>query len=122
MTVCAESQSTSCYPNRTRFLGVLVPIRVKMQCDTNTLNAEADASKNRNLMLVGGHVDNVVDLCGDGNVDAKRPGLGKRQTMLTKPPKQVEFEECWSEVIIMYGQGNCTWKEGHHLDTSPYNL
>ena len=27
-------------------------------------------------MLVGGHVDNAVDLCGEGNADAKRPCLG----------------------------------------------
>ena len=37
-------------------------------------------------MLVGGHADNAVDLCGEGDADAKRPCLGKRQTMLTKYP------------------------------------
>ena len=94
VTVCAESQSTSRDPNRTRFLTVQVAIRVKIQCDKKTLLAEADASKKRNLMLVGGHEDNAVDLCGEGNPDAKRPCLGKGQTMLTKQPSQVEFEEC----------------------------
>ena len=64
--------------------------------------AEADASKKR-LMLVGGYTDNAVDLCGEGNVDAKRPYLGKGQTMLTKTPSQAEFEECWSEAIIKNG-------------------
>ena len=57
-----------------------------MQCDKKTLLAEADASKKRNLMLVGGHADNAVDLCGEGNADAKRPCLDKRQTMSTKYP------------------------------------
>ena len=37
-------------------------------------------------MLVGGHADNVVDLCGEGNADVKLPCLDKRQTMLTKYP------------------------------------
>ncbi len=35
-------------------------------------------------MAVGGHTDNVVDLCGEDNADAKRQCLGKGQTMLTK--------------------------------------
>ena len=68
------------------FLAVQATIRTKMRCDKKTLLAEADASKKRNLMLVGGHADNAVDLCGEGNADAKRPCLGKRQTMLTKYP------------------------------------
>jgi hypothetical protein len=59
-----------------------------MQCDNKSLLAEADTSKKRNLMLVGGHVDNTVDLCGEDNADAKRQCLGKGQTMLTKPPIQ----------------------------------
>ena len=54
-------------------------------------------------MLVGGHTDNVVDLCGEGNADAKRPCLGKGQTILTKTTSQTEFEECWSESIIKNG-------------------
>ncbi len=39
-------------------------------------------------MLVGGHEDNAVDLCGEDNADAKRQCLGKGQTMLTKTPSQ----------------------------------
>ena len=53
VAACAESQSTSCVPNRTRFLTVQVTIRVKMQCDKKkTFLVEADASKKRNLMLL----------------------------------------------------------------------
>ena len=98
VTACAESQSTSRGPNRTRFLAVQTVIR-----DKKTLLADADASKKRNLMLVGGHADNPVEVCGEGNADAKRPCLGKGQTMLTKPPSQAEFEECWSEALIKNG-------------------
>jgi hypothetical protein len=54
-------------------------------------------------MMFRGHGDNTIDLCGEDNVDAKRQCLGKGQTMLTKPPSQAEFEECWSEVIIKNG-------------------
>jgi len=43
-----------------------------MQCDKKTLLADADASKKRNLMTVGGHADNPVDLCSEDNADAKR--------------------------------------------------
>ena len=75
VVVCAESQSTSCDPNRSRFLTAQMTILTKIQCDKKTFLAEADASKKRNLMLVGGHTDNVVDLCGEGNADAKRPSL-----------------------------------------------
>ena len=103
VAACAESQSTSRGPNRTRFLAVQAVIRAKMQCDKKTLLADADASKKRNLLLVGGHEDNPVEVCGEGNADAKRPSLGKGQTMLTKPPSQAEFEECWSEAIIKNG-------------------
>jgi hypothetical protein len=103
VAACAESQSTSRGPNRTRFLAVQAVIRAKMQCDKKTLLADADASKKRNLMLVGGHADNPVEVCGEGNADAKRPCLGKGQTMLTKPPSQAEFEECWSEALIKNG-------------------
>ena len=73
VAVCAESQSTSRVPNRTRFLSVQSVIHVKMQCDKKTLLAEADASEKRNLTLVGGYADNAVDLCGEANADAKRP-------------------------------------------------
>ena len=100
VAACTKSQSTSCVPNRTRFLSVQAAIRVKIQCDKKTLLVEADTSKKRNLTLVGGYADNFVDLCGEGNADSKRPCLGKGQTMLTKQPSQTEFEECWSEVII----------------------
>jgi hypothetical protein len=84
---CAESQSTSRDPNRTRFL-VQAAIRDKMQCDKKSFLATADASKKRNLMVVGGHADNAVDLCGEDNADTKRQCLGKGQTMSTKPPIQ----------------------------------
>ena len=94
VAACAESQSTSRGPNRTRFLAVQAEI---------PLLAAADASKKRNMTLVGGYADNTVDLCGEGNADAKRPCLGKGQTMLTKQPSQAEFEECWSEAIIKCG-------------------
>ena len=39
-------------------------------------------------MVVGGHADNTVDLCGEDNADAERQCLGKEQTMPTKPPSQ----------------------------------
>ena len=94
VAACAESQSTSRGPNRTRFLAVQAAICAKMQCDKKTLLSDADASKKRNLLLVGGHADNTVEVCGEGNVDVKRPRLDKGQTMLTKPPSQAEFEEC----------------------------
>jgi ribosomal protein L24E len=45
VAACAESQSTSRAPNRTRFLAVQEVIRTKMQCDKKTLLADADASK-----------------------------------------------------------------------------
>ncbi len=75
-------------PNRTRFLAVQAAIRAKMQCDKKSLLAAADESKKRNLMVVGGHADNAVDLCGEDNADAKRQYLGKGLTMPTKPPRQ----------------------------------
>jgi hypothetical protein len=75
VATCAESQSRSRGPNRTRFLTVQTAIRTKMECDKETLLAEADASKKRNLMLVGGHGDNALDLCGEGNADVKHPSL-----------------------------------------------
>jgi hypothetical protein len=52
-----------------------------MQCDKKTFLADVNASKKRNLMLVGGHADNPVEVCGEGNADAKSPRLGKGQTM-----------------------------------------
>jgi hypothetical protein len=74
-----------------------------MKCDKKSLLAEEDVSKKHNLMVVGGHADNTVDLCAEDNTDAKRQYLGKGQTMLTKQPTPAEFEECWSEVIIKNG-------------------
>ncbi len=65
VATCAESQSTSRGPNRTRFLAVQAVIRTKMRCDKKSLLAVADASKKRNLLAVGGHADNAVDLCGE---------------------------------------------------------
>ena len=62
---CAELQSTSRGPNRTNYLSVQAVIRAKMQCDKKTLLADADTSKKRNLMLVGGHADNPVEVCGE---------------------------------------------------------
>ena len=53
-------------------------------------------------MVVGGHTDHAVDLCGEDSADGKRQCLGKGQTM-TKPPSQAEFQECWSEAIIKCG-------------------
>ncbi len=78
VTACAESQSTSRFRNRTRFWVVQVAIRVKMQCDKKSLIATTDASKKLNLMVVGGYTDNIVDLCGEDNVDVKRQCLGAR--------------------------------------------
>jgi hypothetical protein len=84
VTACVESQSTSRDPNRTRFLTEQTTIRDKIQCDKKTLLTVVDTFKKRNLMVVGRHSDNVVDLCGEDNADAKRQRLGKGQTMLTK--------------------------------------
>ena len=81
VAACAESQSTSRGPNRTRFLAVQAAIRANMQDDKKSLLAAVDASKKWNLMVVGGHADNAVDLCGEDNADAKRQCLGKGQTM-----------------------------------------
>ncbi len=90
---CAESQSTSRGPNRTRFLAVHPAIRAKMQCDKKSFLAAADASKQHNLMVVGGHSDNAVDLCGEDNADVKRQCLGdnadaKRQCLGVKSPSE----------------------------------
>ena len=51
-------------------------------------------------MLVGGHEDNAVDLCGEDNADAKRQCLGKGQTMLTKPPSQYDETRYGSRVTM----------------------
>jgi len=72
VAACAESQSTSRGPNRTRFLAVQAAICAKMQCDKKSFLAESDASNKWNLMTVGGHTDNSVDLCGEDSADGKR--------------------------------------------------
>ena len=63
-------------------------------------------------MLVGGHADNTVGLChgGEGNADAKRPCLGKRQTMLTKYP-QIQCFTCPTHVIDRFINNICVSKE-----------
>jgi hypothetical protein len=71
VTVCAKSQSSSRDPNRTRFLTVQTTIHDKIQCDKKSLLASVDVSKKRNLMVVGRHADNPVDLCGEDNADSK---------------------------------------------------
>jgi hypothetical protein len=43
-----------------------------MQCDKKSLFVSADASYKRNLMVVGGHADHPVDLCGEDSDDGKR--------------------------------------------------
>jgi len=63
-------------------------LKIKTSVQKKSLLAEADVSKQHNLMVVGGHADNAVDLCGEDNADAKRQYLGKGQTMLTKSPNQ----------------------------------
>jgi len=96
VATCAESQSTSRGPNRTCFLAVQDAIRAKMQCDKKSFLAAADASKQRNLMVVGGHSDNAVDLRGEDNADAKRQCLGdnadaKRQCLGVKSPSETRY-------------------------------
>ena len=48
-----------------------------MQCDKKSLLVSGDSSKKRNLMTVGGHGDNVVDLCGADSDDAKCNASGR---------------------------------------------
>jgi hypothetical protein len=45
VTTCAELQSTSRGPNRTRFLAVQTAIRVKMKCDKKSLLPKTDAAR-----------------------------------------------------------------------------
>ena len=103
VAACKESLPTSRGPHRNRFLEVQAEIRSRMASDRNTLLAEANASAKRNLMSVGGCADTPVDLVAGGNADGKRPCLGNGQTVLTRPPTQAEFVECWSEAIIRCG-------------------
>jgi hypothetical protein len=113
VTECAESQSTSCGPNRTRFLAVQVAIRVKMQCDKKSLLVAADPSKKRNLMVVGGHSDNAVDLCGEDNADSKRQCLGKGQTMATKPP--IQYGETRYGSLVTMNERMINTKRIYHM-------
>jgi hypothetical protein len=76
------------WPEENPFFGSVDRNTPKMQCDEKSSLAEVDTSKKRNLMLVGGHEDNAVDLCGEDNADVKRQCLGKGQTMLTKSPRE----------------------------------
>ncbi len=122
VAACAKSQSTSRGPKRTRFLAVQAVIRAKMPCDKKSLLASADASNERNLMAVGGHTDHAVDLCGEDSADGKRQCLGKGQTMLTKPPSQAEFQECWSEAIIKCGLSPSVVGDPLFIATSRYIL
>jgi hypothetical protein len=85
VSVCAESQSKTGSIRTTR-------------CDKKSLLTGEDVFKKHNLMVVGGHTDNAVDLCAEDNADSKRQYLGKGRTMLTKQPSQSEFEKCWSPI------------------------
>ena len=51
-----------------------------------------------------------MDLCGEGNADAKRPCLGKRQTMLTKYP-HIQCFTCPAHVIDGFTKITCVSKE-----------
>jgi hypothetical protein len=71
-----------------------------MQCDKKSFLVSVDASKKRNLMAVGitvgGHTDNVVDLCGEDNVDSKRQYLGKIWSVMedfSKVPRVKDFSK-----------------------------
>ena len=97
-----ESLPTSCRPHRQCFLEVQTEIRAHMTSDKKTLLGGVTVSGNRKVMSVGGHVHTTVDLVA-GNSDAKSPRLGNGQSLFMRTPTQVEFEECWSEVIIRTG-------------------
>ena len=48
-------------------------------------------------MVVGGHSDNTVDLCGEDNADAKRQCLGdnadaKRHCLGVKSPSETRYD------------------------------
>ncbi len=104
VAACAESQSTSSGLNRTRFLTVQTAIRAKMQCDNKSLLETVDVSKKHNLMVVGGYTDNVVDLCGEDNADAKRQCLGK-----------ASFGRPSSQPLVWDNQP-CAWARELHLE------
>ena len=74
-----------------------------MTSDRQTLLTEVNTSAKHSLMSVGGCADTPVDVDTTGNADGKRPCLGNGQTVLMRTPTQVEFVECWSEVIIRNG-------------------
>ena len=99
---CKESLSTSRGPHRNRFLEVEKK-SAHMASDKKTLLAETNASAKRNLISVGGCADTPVHVDTPGNADGKRPCVGNGQTVLMRTPTQVEFVECWSEVISRNG-------------------
>jgi hypothetical protein len=117
---CKESLPTSCGPHRKRFLEVKTEIRSHMTSDKKTLLQEEAASTKRNLMSVGGHTDTPVDLVATGNDDVKHPCLGNGQIVLMRTPTPAEFVECCGSNIGVYGQGNCSYKEGYYFLVSPY--
>ena len=61
-------------------------------------------------MLVGGHQDNAVDLCGEDNTDTKHQCLDKGQTMLTKYP-HIQCFTCPTHGIYGFIQTICVSKE-----------
>ena len=61
-------------------------------------------------MLVGGHEDNDVDLCGEDNPESNHPCLGKGQTMLTKYP-HIQCFPCPTHGIYGFIQNICGSKE-----------
>jgi hypothetical protein len=78
-----------------------------MSCDKKSLLAGADASKQRNLMVVGGHSDNAVDLCEEDNADGKRQCLAdnadvKRQCLGVKSPSETRFERTHEFQLTSY--------------------
>ena len=77
--------------------------RTVAPCKESLPTSHGPQSAKRNLMSVGGCADTPVDLVAGGNADGKRPCLGNGQTVLTRPPTQAEFVECWSEAIIRCG-------------------
>jgi hypothetical protein len=78
-------------------------IHAHMASDKNTLLQEETSSVKRKMMSVGGCVDTQLDLVSTGNADGKHPCLVNGHTVLMRTPTQVEFVECWSEVIIRNG-------------------
>ena len=61
VAACAESQSTSRGPNRTRFLAVQAAIRDKMQCDKKTLFAETESLDDALHHLLPWDIEFIID-------------------------------------------------------------